>query len=488
MGIINKALSTIIQRQKNAKQGKTNCIPCPFTRFSKDWAGIEKRKYIIIAGSDKSGKTQLASYLMLYVPLEFVETHPNVKVDILYFNMEESKEECVYRYISYLLRKEYDIVISKNTLLSTDIILPDFVLEKIQNQKIQSKLSEFEKSVTFSSKTTSTNIVNTIIQWNNQFGSTDEMGKFHTDHDDHYRIVFVDHIGLIDPEGRESLYETLRSYSKKCIWLRDTYDLTICNIQQCSAESEGLEAIKMDRLLPGKHSLADYKGTIRDCQLLLGVFNPSKVGNINNIKGYPIFDDISKKEILGDGVRIINIAANRDGPTGGVLGLYTDGSNSYFEEMPRPDSVDIQQYYNNIKKRRNALAKQKDFSMLNLRSINCIRLFKTKRKKSLNLKIFCNKILHISKKRKKFIPAWDYKSLPDELNLDGYSLIPMVCTDDDPCRRCFFQDNCDSIPCSPIVYWTPKGESKQQESVKQTESTSKKDENKTIGFKQNTIV
>lgn len=264
--LIDRTLQIITKRQYNAKNNISNCIPCPLPRMAKEWPGLERRKYIIVAGSDKSSKTQFSSFLFIYNSLHYALKHPNTKVDILYFNLEEDKEDILNRYILYLLKIKHNILSSSDELLSTTTALPDNIYNIIQTKYFRAYLEYFEDHVTFSSINTVPEMIKTIQRWNNQFGTYDENNRFVLNYANHYRIVLTDHIGLVEPMRGESLYNTLRTYSHSCIQLRDAYDLTMCSIQQCSSNTEGLEAIKMARLMPSKYTLSDYRSSINDKQ------------------------------------------------------------------------------------------------------------------------------------------------------------------------------------------------------------------------------
>ena len=54
------------QRADRIKDGKINCIPFPFKRFSNEVPGIEQSKYILVSANTKVGKTKITDYMFLY--------------------------------------------------------------------------------------------------------------------------------------------------------------------------------------------------------------------------------------------------------------------------------------------------------------------------------------------------------------------------------------------------------------------------------------
>ena len=64
--LIDRTLKHIKARREKVLKGGVNCIPSPFKRFRKDFVGIEQKKYYLITAHEKSGKTQMFSFLFLY--------------------------------------------------------------------------------------------------------------------------------------------------------------------------------------------------------------------------------------------------------------------------------------------------------------------------------------------------------------------------------------------------------------------------------------
>lgn len=480
--LVKKTLDNIKQRRYNALHNISNCIPCPLPRLAKEWAGLERRKYIIVAGSDKSSKTQFSSFLFVYNSLHYAMKHSNTKVDVLYFNLEEDKEDVLNRYILYLLKIKHGVLSNNDELLSTGTILPETICNTIESSPFNEYLEYFDQHVTFSNINTVPEMLNKMIEWNNQFGTYDENDKFKLNFDNHYRIILTDHIGLIDAMQGETLFNTLKTFSHKCIHMRDAYNLTICNIQQCSANSEGLEAIKMSRLLPSKYTLAEYRNSIADVNTMFGIFNPSKV-NLDTFNGYLIYDNINKEDVLGDNARFVNIMANRGGRLGAILSLYTDGSNAYFEELPSlREKKKLEEFYEKLRNKRNLeMMKTEEKEQSLITSQNSNQPIKV-------IKSFFANIVSVKKAKKKYELYWDLESLPDKLHIGYNYLIPILSDKENVCDKCWFHNECNrsDIPCAPRVYWTleePQPQNNTQETNKIEIKNQEEEKDKTIGFK-----
>ena len=157
--------------------------------------------------------------------------------------------------------------------------------------------------------------------------------------------VVIDHIGLVDREQGFTTKNAIDKMSEYFVkYLRNRYNYTCVAIQQQASESEGLEAIKQKKMLPTAATLGDSKYTARDCDLALGLFDPSKFG-LPSWLGYKIQD--TDNSGLRTYCRFLYVLANRNGEMGGICPLFFDGAVCDFEELPRPDDINgITEYYN----------------------------------------------------------------------------------------------------------------------------------------------
>ena len=88
----DEVLNKIKTNRENNKSGYYNCIPFEgFERFKKIIPGISNGEQIIITASSGVGKTQLAKYMFIQSPINYVRNHPelNIKLDIIWFSLED---------------------------------------------------------------------------------------------------------------------------------------------------------------------------------------------------------------------------------------------------------------------------------------------------------------------------------------------------------------------------------------------------------------
>ena len=360
--LINRVLKCLEERRKKVINGGINSIPSSFIRFREDFLGVEQGKYYDITGSTKSAKTQLASFLFIYNTLLYAYYNPNkVRVKIFYYPLEETPEDIMLRFMSYLLYilSGYKIRISPTDLKSTKEgkILDETIIELLKKDEYLDILKFFEDNVIFSTSTNPTGVYNECKKYaeNNGIVHTKkqtikgELGEISTidafdwyepNDPDEYKIIFYDHVSLINTERGMTLKQSIDKLSEYCVILRNRYNFSPVIVQQQAFENEGIENIKLNRVRPTVAGAADSKYTMRDCNVALGIFSPFKY-ELKEYFGY----DISK---LRDNCRFLEVLINRGGSPGGIIALYFDGAVNYFSELPRADDPKIQSVYKSL--------------------------------------------------------------------------------------------------------------------------------------------
>lgn len=387
---IEDVLENLTERRQNVLLGGVNCIPLPFERFRSEIPGVEQGQYVVLTASQKTGKTQLANFLYLFNVLDYAFNNKDkCSVHIIYFALEESIQKIIERYMSYLLYKLDGIRITPADLrsTSTDFPVPKEILDKLQSPRYKERLDFFNQNVQFETEDTNpTGILRVCEAYAKSVGeykshkmiskglSNKEVNVFDSYEQadpNHYKIVIIDHIGLVDKEQGFRTKDAVDKMSEYFVkYLRNRYNYTCVAIQQQASESEGLEAVKMKRMLPTASTLGDSKYTARDADLVLGLFDPSKFG-LPAWLGYKIQDtDGTGLKNYG---RFLYVIANRNGEMGGVCPLFFDGAVCNFEELPHSADNDIYTYYEKAKQLKMNKRQRKTTILINLiRKILCL--------------------------------------------------------------------------------------------------------------------
>lgn len=363
---MNDVIGNLEKRRENVLKGGVNCIPFPFSRFRSEVPGVEQGQYVVITANQKTGKSQLADFLYLFNVLDYAFNNPDrCTVHIIYFSLEEAIQRVIERYMSHLLFKLDGIHIAPADLRSTSTDLPvdKKVLDLLKSKKYQDRLKFFEKHVEFDTENTNpTGILRVCeayakkvgtykshkMKSNNGSGKEVEVYDSYEQNDpNHYKIVIVDHIGLVDKEQGFKTKDAIDKASEYFVkYLRNRYNYTCVAIQQQASESEGLEAIKAKRMVPTAATGGDSKYTFRDCDIAFGLFDPSKFG-LKEYMGYVIQDETGYG--LRTNARFLNVIANRNGEMGGICPLFFDGAVCNFEELPKSNDPEIEKFYDKSK-------------------------------------------------------------------------------------------------------------------------------------------
>jgi hypothetical protein len=346
MDVVERTLKGFRDRKRRIMEGGVNCIPSPFPNFRNDFPGVEQGKYYLISGAAKASKTQLSSLLFLYTPLLYAYEHPDqVHLKIFYFPLEETDEKITARFCSHLLHKlsEHKLRYSPMVLnsINENKVAPDEVLDLLDSLEYQSILNFYKDHVEFKKDKNPTGCMKTVVKY------AEENGTFHKKWDERlqkmvfdyyepndpteYRIIVLDHIGIIDLERgmnkKEAIDKTSEYLAK---YLRNRYGFTSIVIQQQNTSGESNDSVKLGRIRPSGAGLADSTYTQKDQNVLFGLFNPYKY-SLPEYMGY----DIRR---LKDHIRFLEVVVNRDGELGGICPLFFDGATCSFFEMPLPDN------------------------------------------------------------------------------------------------------------------------------------------------------
>lgn len=359
--LIDRTLKHLKARREKVLNGGVNCIPSPFKKFRKDFVGIEQKKYYLITAHEKSGKTQMFSYLFLYTALDYAYMHPDrIRLKVFYYPLEEDEQSIVLRYMSYLLftLSGKRIRISPADLESTneEHVLPENILTLLQTEEYKKRFEFFEQCVQFMDSTNPSGVWFDLNAYADSHGKSIMVDEEYTNRDtgeikkrkkfDHYEpddpdeyvLIAIDHVSLLSQERGKNLRETINKLSEYMVQLRNKFGYTPIVIQQQSTETADLEAFKANKIRPTTAGLSDSKYTARDCNTMIGIVNPFKFEIPTYLK-YNI-------ERFQDNIRFIEIVIQRGGIAKGIAALFFDGATCYFNQLPDYNELSkINKYY-----------------------------------------------------------------------------------------------------------------------------------------------
>lgn len=381
--LFKETLDKIKNNKKNFDEGKPNCIPFEwFPKLRKVLPGIIQGTNWLITASSGIGKTQFTKHTFVYKPIKWIKDNPKsgLKIKILYFALEESKQEFMMSMICNRLFDEYDIELDPLELLSMyEKSIPDDLISKIEEcEEYFSDLEQYIDIVDSISNPTGIykyirqysiengthyfynyktdknkdNLVatNTLEDYLKMIKTKDWAYSHYVPYDpDEYVEAIVDHFSLLQPEeGANTLHLAMTKmsadYGRKMITKHFNY--IFINVQQQAADTEKAEFTKMggkieEKFKPSLANLGDNKLTQRDCHVALGIFAPARY-NIQKYEGYNILK-------LGDNFRSVEVLKNRIGSGYVEDMLFFDGRINEFKEYPDPDQMDSLGVYEIVK-------------------------------------------------------------------------------------------------------------------------------------------
>lgn len=368
MTLKDRVLNYLENRRNNILTGNINSIPSPFKRFSNDYIGVEQGRYTVLTAGTKIGKTQIASFLYLYNPLLYSYYHPEeAQIKIFYYPLEETPEAVMTRFMSYLLYtlSNGKIRIAPSDLRSSknDNPLSQEILDLLKSEEYNKILNYFQENIIFSTSTNATGVWMECVKYAEENGTVykkkqtikDEFGisreidifdYYESNNPKEYRLIFYDHISLTSTEKGLSTKQSIDKLSEYMVLLRNRYNYSPVVIQQQAFSNEGLGAFKEGKIRPSVQGAADSKYTMRDCDLCLGLFSPFRF-ELPDYLGYNV-------KLFKDNLRFMEVLINRHGASGGIIGLFFDGTVNSFSELPLPnDELGLSKVYNYINSLRN---------------------------------------------------------------------------------------------------------------------------------------
>jgi hypothetical protein len=247
--------TSVVEELKNNKErrrsGDVIAIPWSLPRLSTVLPGIEQGRYNLVSASPKAGKTQLADFLYVYQPIEWLIKHPESKITlkIFYFSLEVSKKTKTRAAICYKLFTDHGIVVSPQKLNSIfgSYILDDKIEQIVNGEEFISWFNKFENIVTFYDTVRSPNHIYHVIKsyaehpsngsytyktisWQNEDGTyspVEVKDKYIATRPHEYVIVILDHIGLLQTATGETLHQAISKYSSEyCLIMRENLEIS----------------------------------------------------------------------------------------------------------------------------------------------------------------------------------------------------------------------------------------------------------------------
>lgn len=155
MSLREEIIQSLEESRNVILNGGVNCIPSRLTRFRSEFPGIRRKCYYGVTGGTKASKTQFTTFMFIITPVLYYIEHPDkIKPTIMYFPLEETKEDIMLRIYSYIIGyiTGWKTLISPENLESIDERkpIPQEVLDIMDSDDFIKISNAFEECIIWS--------------------------------------------------------------------------------------------------------------------------------------------------------------------------------------------------------------------------------------------------------------------------------------------------------------------------------------------------
>lgn len=347
---LDRALNTVKVNKKNSDQNQDpNCIPfTTFRRLKGILPGIEKSTYYCVTAGTGVGKSRFARHLVIDEAIDFKKKNSkiDVKINILLFSLEESKEKI---YLSRAIKEvytKYKHKIDYRKILSVGEgnVLSDTELQYVENvwPDVEQYFSHIHIYDTVKNPTGIYKECKKFLEANGTIVTKrgyrpdlemegDVFDYYKPNHPNTYTIIVVDNYNILQTEKPNAL--TLRDAMQKmsseyALELRDKYGCSIVAVHQQALSQESVDNVKAGMTEPSLAGFGDNKTITRDFNTIIGLHMPDRFES-KTYKGYDL-------EKLNGMFRSIHFLKMRDGGyVNAVVPCIMEPASGMFFELPQ---------------------------------------------------------------------------------------------------------------------------------------------------------
>ena len=344
-------MSLLTTRINEGLDGKYQGLSNGFDTLNKYIFGVQRSTYYLIGGSSGTYKTTLLDYIVRNSLKNAVDS--NIKCNVFYYSFEIDKITKMCNWTSSLIYQMYGVVIPPEKIKG----LGNFRLTDEEREvvfRVIPMVEQMADSIHFRFESINpTGIYNELFKFAVSNGEilfedyTDSDGTikkrivgYKPNDPDAYNIVALDHLYLLKKERGFQTKEVMDKMSEYFVLLRNLFGYTPIVLQQFN---QGLSSVDRQKfkgvdLSPSQGDFKDTTNPYQDCDVALGLMCPFKL-DMDTSLGY----DLTKLE---DRMLMLKIIKNRLSRDGIAKGLYIKPESGKFFELPDPDDLQINKYYN----------------------------------------------------------------------------------------------------------------------------------------------
>ena len=340
------------------RQGLSTGFANGLDRINNFLYGTHRGRYYLIGADSGVGKTTLADF-MFVISLWLYCKSKGIPIKIVYLSFELSKREKIARWVSTFLKFLYDLDIPSDYIMGriTGMLVSDDHQQLIRMAKryVDQFLLDCE---VIEGGVHPTWVLNHMIELYESIGTIHRdpppkgsKGKGfirgYTPKNPQQVVVKVcDHMALGHEEkGVSGLKAVIDKFSIYDVFLRNTFDTIIVNLQQFATDLMSTHRMGKkgaEVLAPQRIDFGDSKYTYRDADVVFGLVSPMMFDE----KTYQKYDI----ERLLNYFLACHLMKNRYGPASRMIPLFMNPIAGVFGELPRDplNEMAMQPYYDKV--------------------------------------------------------------------------------------------------------------------------------------------
>jgi len=344
-------MSILTKRINEGLEGKFQGLANGFKDLNKYTFGVQRGTYYLIGGSSGTYKTTLLDYIVRNAMKSASDN--NIECNVFYYSFEIDKLTKMCNWVSSFVYQLHGVVIPPEKIKG----LGDYRLtpqEVAVIEPIITMVEEMADKIHFRFESTNpTGIFNELWKFASLHGEIQY--EEYKDHEGNpkqricgykpnnpyaYNIVALDHLYLLKKERGFQTKEVMDKMSEYFVILRNIFGFTPIILQQFNQGMSNIDRQKFKGvdLSPSQGDFRDTTSPYADADIVMGLMCPYKL-DMDTSLGY----DLSK---LKDKMLMLKIIKNRLSRDGIAKGLYVKPESGKFFELPQPDSLEINNYYN----------------------------------------------------------------------------------------------------------------------------------------------
>lgn len=349
--MINTDVDNLFESIYKGREGFNTGLSMGFKELDDFTCGIQKARYDLVFGKEKSGKSAFVNSSYILNPYEQLRKEGKTQnLKVFYFSLEMSRSAVMAKWLCDAFFSKYKILIDTNLLMGKkkDKTLPDDVYEKLESLR-EYFYEMLNSSVTIIDESLNPTGIKIIVDNYAKANGTVVNGIYVPNNPDQTVVIIIDTAGNLRwerVEGTTNMKITIDLQSSFNRGFRNKYGYSPVMVMHSNRGIDDVNREKEGDVFPKTSDIKESGQVSQDINLCMCVFDPSPYLerpniNLKNIIGAYNLNRIHKR------FRSIGVLSNRDGECFVRQAMLFIGEIGRFHELPRASNM-TEEYYRKI--------------------------------------------------------------------------------------------------------------------------------------------